>query len=192
MYFVMRDGKYIDLAGQSFQRLMDGTLGVDGVGPATVGDFADHMTTAFTDVRLKRFLEMRGADAGRMDMMVAQSALWVGLLYDDAALAAAAALVARYDWTEFAALRPLVPRTGLATPWQGGTLRDLARDVVAIAADGLRARARRNSEGQDESIYLEPLREIAAGAPTQSEFWLSRYHGAWQGDVRRIFRESAI
>jgi glutamate--cysteine ligase len=194
MYFVLRDGKYVDLAGQSFRRFLNGQLGNLVPGPATVGDFADHMTTVFTDVRLKRFLEMRGADAGTLDMMVAQSALWVGILYDPAALEAAAALVRRHAWTEFAALRPLVPRQGLDAPWQGGgsTVRDLAREIVAIAGDGLRARGRRDSQGRDETVHLAPLEAIVAGAPTQAETWLSRFHGEWRGDITRIFTEAAI
>ncbi len=192
MYFVVRDGEYVDLSGRSFRDFMAGRLGDLVPGPATMGDFADHMTTAFPDVRLKRFLEMRGADAGSAEMMLAQSALWVGLLYDEAALEAAAALVARRPWAEYVALRPLVPRQGLATPFAGGTLRDLAREVVAIAQDGLRARARRDSAGRDESIHLAPLEAIVAGAPTQAEHWLARFHGVWQGDVTKIFAESAI
>ncbi len=122
---------------------MNGDLSNTAAGTATVGDFADHMTTVFTDVRLKRFLEMRGADAGTLEMMVAQSALWVGLLYDDAALTAAAALVRRHRWQDFAALRAAgaAPGTRHAVG-QSGTVRDLARDLVAIARDGLRARAR--------------------------------------------------
>jgi glutamate--cysteine ligase len=197
MYFVFRDGAYIDVAGRSFRDFMAGTLDVPGVGQATIGDFADHMTTAFTDVRLKRFLEMRGADAGSVEMMVAQSALWVGILYDPAALAAASALVASRPWTEFAALRPLVPRTALGTPLGcagsgGGTVRDLARDMVAIARDGLRNRARYDAQGRDETIHLAPLEALAAGAPTQAERWLERYNGAWRGDVTRIFQEAAI
>jgi glutamate--cysteine ligase len=153
---------------------------------ATVGDFADHMTTVFTDVRLKRFLEMRGADAGSPAMMAAQSALWVGLLYDDAALAAASALVRCHDWTEFTALRPMVPRQGLSTPWQGGRLRDLARDVVAIAADGLRAR------GFGEAELLSPLEAIAEGEPTQADRWLDRYANEWAGDASLALVEAAV
>jgi glutamate--cysteine ligase len=185
MYFVCRDDKFIDLAGQSFRDHMAGRLD-PALGPATVGDFADHMTTAFTDVRLKRFLEMRGADAGSPAMMLAQSALWVGLLYDPAALDAAAALVRRHPWTEYAAVRPLVPRQGLDTPWQRGTLRDLARDMVRLARDGLQAR------GLDEARYLDPLEEIVAGGPTQAEHWLARFHGAWDGSVAPIFAEAAV
>ncbi len=192
MYFVYRNSRYIDVAGHSFRAFMDGTLGVPETGAATVGDFADHMTTVFTDVRLKRFVEMRGADAGTLPMMVAQSAFWVGLLYDSASLAAAKALVTREGWRDLVALRALVPRTGMATPWRGGTLRDLAREVLAIARDGLAARARRNAAGEHEGIYLQPLEAIAAGAPNQAERWLERYHGPWHGDASAMLREGAI
>jgi len=192
MYFVYRDGGYIDVAGQSFAGFMAGRVPALAGVTATIGDFADHVTTAFTDVRLKRFLEMRGADAGRADMMLAQSALWVGLLYDEAALSAAEALVRGAGWEDAIAARGAVPRQGLAAPWRGGTLRDIVGDVVAIAKDGLRARGRRNEAGDDEQAFLEPLQAIAAGAPTQAEHWLERYNGAWRGDIARIFQEAAI
>ena len=123
---------------------------------------------------------------------LAQSALWVGLLYDDAALAAAEALLHGMGRDDALALRAAVPREGLDTPFRGATLRDLARAVVEIARDGLHARAHRDATGADETIYLAPLEAIAAGGPTQAEHWLSRYHGAWQGDVRQIFAEAAI
>ena len=192
MYFVHRDGRYIDLAGQSFRRFLAGDLADLVTGPARVGDFADHMTTAFSDVRVKRFLEMRGADAGSLDMMVAQSAFWVGLLYDDAALTAADALVRRHPWADYQKLRGRVPRDALGSAWQGGTLRDLARAAVTIAGDGLRARHRLDGTGRDESVHLAPLQDIAAGAPTQAERWLERFRGPWGGDVSRIFAEAAI
>ncbi|MBB2200344.1 glutamate--cysteine ligase [Gluconacetobacter tumulisoli] len=193
MYFIVRDGVVLDVAGRSFRAWMNGDRqdGLEGLTP-TVGDFEDHMTTAFTDVRLKRFLEMRGADAGSPEMMMAQSALWVGLLYDDAALAAADALVREQAWEEYAGLRAVVPRLGLDAPWAGGCARDLARRMVDIAAGGLRARALTDAAERDESRFLEPLHEIAAGGPTQAERWLALYHGAWNGDVNRIFAEAAI
>jgi glutamate--cysteine ligase len=192
MYFVYRGGNYIDVAGASFRDFMDGKVpALAGITP-TVGDFADHMTTAFTDVRVKRFLEMRGADAGRTDMMVAQSALWVGLLYDKAALASAESLVKGMTWDDAVALRADVPRRGLAAAFRSGTLRDLARDVVAIAGDGLRARNRRDKFGDDESVHLTPLNEIAAGGPSQAEYWLARNRSVWNGDLREIFAEAAI
>ena len=192
MYFVYRSGRYIDVAGSSFRDFMNGKLHNETGTTATIGDFADHVTTVFTDVRIKRFLEMRGADAGRPDMMLAQSALWVGLLYDDAALTAAEALLRGAGWEDAVAMRAAVPVQGLNTLWRNGTLRDLARDVVAIAQDGLKARARFNQTGKTEVIYLDPLAAIAAGAPTQAEHWLARYHGAWGGDINKIFVEAAI
>ena len=194
MYFVYRGGEYVDVAGSRFRDFMDGRLhNLAGV-TATVGDFADHVTTVFTDVRIKRYLEMRGADAGSAEMMLAQSALWVGLLYDDAALAAAEAAVRGAGWADAVAMREAVPRQGLATPlpWRSGTLRDLAHDVVVIAGEGLRGRSRRDSAGQDETIYLAPLQAIVAGAPSQAEHWLSRLQTAWAGDLRQIFVEAGI
>jgi len=192
MYFIIRDGAFVDLAGSSFRDFLSGRLAARPGERPTIGDFADHLTTVFTDARLKRFLEMRGADAGTPEMMLALPAFWVGLLYDGAALEAAAALVRAHPWTEFAALRGVVPRRGLDTPWQGGRLGDLARDLVAIAADGLKARGRRDPDGRDERVYLEPLREIAGGGPSQAEHWLRRCHGAWGGDAAQIFEEGRI
>ena len=192
MYFVYRDGTYIDVAGQSFRAFMNGRLHNLSGTIATVGDFADHVTTVFTDVRVKRYLETRAADAGSAEMMVAQSALWVGLLYDDAALAAAEALLQGMQRDDALALRAAVPSQGLKVAFRGGTLRDLAREVVAIARDGLRARARLDSTGADETVYLAPLDAIVAGGPTQAEYWLARYRGDWHGDVSRIFAEAAI
>ena len=192
MYFVYRDGRYIDVAGASFRDFMNGRVPALAGITATLGDFADHMTTAFTDVRLKRFLEMRGADAGRADMMVAQSALWVGLLYDDAALSAGLSLVKDLTWDDAAAMRAAVPTRGLDAACGHGTLRDRVRDVVAAARDGLRARNLRDKAGNDESIHLDPLLEIAEGRPVQAERWLERNRTVWGGDVSRIFAESAI
>ena len=192
MYFVHRNGRYTDVAGQSFRRFMEGRVPELAGEAATVGDFADHMTTAFTDVRLKRFLEMRGADAGRPAMMVAQSAFWVGLLYDQAALAAALSLVRSQSWADTIALRNTVPKRGLETPYRGGgALRRIAGEALDIARDGLRARDRHDGSGRDEAALLDPLHEIIDGAPTQAEWWLERYRGAWNGDVTRIFREAS-
>ncbi len=190
MYFIQRDGRYIDLAGCSFRTFMAGRLDAAEGHVATVGDFADHVTTAFTDVRLKRFLEMRGADAGSPAMMVAMAAFWVGLLYDAAALDAAHALVRSHPADAFTALRPQIPALAMATPWAGGTLRDLAKEVLAISVQGLKARA--GMAGGDESSYLDLLHVIAAGGPTQAEAWRERYRTVWNGDVTRIFEEAAI
>jgi len=192
MYFVSREGRYIDVAGASFRAFMEGRLDNLVGTQATVGDFADHATTAFPDVRVKRFLEMRGADAGTPEMMLAQSALWVGLLYDEAALEAALASVRDVTWADAVAARDAVPRLGLATPFRGHSLRHLAGEVLAIASDGLRARARSNGDGRDERRFLEPLYAILDGAPTQAEYWLQQYHALLGGDVRPIFNLSDI
>jgi glutamate--cysteine ligase len=192
MYFVYRDGEFIDAAGASFRDFMAGKLpALPGV-HATLGDFADHCTTAFPDARLKKYIETRGADSGRPDMMLAQSAFWTGIFYDPAALAAAEALVRGLSYADILALRAAVPVSGINTKFGAGTLRDLARDAVEIARGGLKNRARKNAAGEDEQSYLAPLAEIAAGAPTQAEHWLERYHGAWNGDVTRIFAEAAF
>ncbi|MDE2319000.1 MAG: glutamate--cysteine ligase [Rhodospirillales bacterium] len=192
MYFIYRDGVYHDVAGASFRDFMAGRLEALPGERATIGDFADHATTAFPDARLKKYIETRGADSGSPAMMLAQSSLWTGIFYDPAALAAASALVKGDTYPDILALRAAVPATGINTKFGAGTLRDRAKEVVAIAADGLKARARLNQKGQDETFYLAPLQEIAAGAPTQAEQWLTRYHGDWNGDVTRIFEEAAF
>jgi glutamate--cysteine ligase len=192
MYFVYRDGEFIDVSGASFRDFMEGRLAALPGVRATLGDFADHSTTAFPDVRLKRWIETRGADAGSPAMMLAQSAFWTGIFYDKAALAAAAALVKDIPYDALLSMRAIVPRAGLATPFRAGTLRELARDAVIIADQGLRARGKQNAAGLDERLYLSPLHHIAAGAPTQAEHWLARYHGEWRGDVSRIWGEAGF
>jgi glutamate--cysteine ligase len=129
-------------------------------------------------------------------MMLAQSALWVGLLYDESALTAAEAIVRQLTWNELLALRAAVPRLGLEAKFTLGgraaLLRDWLPTVVAIAREGLRARARLGAEGVDETIYLQPLEAIAAGRPTQAEHWLARNAEAWHGDTTQILREAAV
>jgi glutamate--cysteine ligase len=196
MYFVYRNGQYIDVAGRSFRDFMHGRVPELAGEVATIGDFADHMTTVFTDVRLKRFLEMRGADAGSPAMMLAQSAFWVGLLYDEQALGAALDLVDGVDFEAAVSLRAVVPREGIEArldkPWPVRSLRALAKEVVGIARGGLAARARRASGGRDESGYLDPLLAIAEGGPTQAQHWLACYNGRWQGDVGQVLVEAAV
>jgi glutamate--cysteine ligase len=179
MYFIMRDGAWIDCAGASFRAFMDGRLNALPGERATMGDFADHVTTAFTDVRLKRFLEMRGADAGSPAMIVAQPAFWVGLIYDDAAQKAAAALVRDWGVEDIRALRAAAPAEGLGAVIRGRRLQDVAKDVLEIARGGLRAR------GLGEEVYLAPLEEIADSGLTQADRLLALYHGAWGGDAGR-------
>ena len=192
MYFVYRDGTYHDVAGRSFRDFMAGRLaGFEGQLP-TMGDFADHMTTVFTEVRLKTFLEMRGADAGPPAMLAALPALWVGLLYDDAAQKAAWSLVQDKCRSDIFSLRDTVPRMGLSAPWCGHTARELARDVLSIAEAGLRARARRNAAGEDETKYLAPLWEIVETGQTLADRWRAALLREWRGDMRRVFAASAL
>jgi glutamate--cysteine ligase len=186
MYFVMRDGQYVDCSGASFRDFLAHGLAGRPEIRATMGDWADHVTTVFTDVRLKRFLEMRGADAGSPEMMVALSAFWVGLLYDDAAQKAAAALVRPWPVAEMQALRLAVPAQALGASIGGHALRDVAREVLAISRDGLRAR------GLGEEALLAPVEAVLAAGETQADHWLRRYDTAWGGDVSRIFGEAAV
>ncbi len=191
MYFVFREGRYIDVAGQSFRDFMAGRLpGLPGEVPG-IGDFADHLTTAFPEVRLKRYLEMRGADGGPWKRLCALPAFWVGLLYDSTALDAAWDLVKNWTAEDHARLRRDVPRLALKTPRGSGTVRDVAREVLAIARDGLRRRARADSCGDDETLYLNTLEDIVAAGRTPAEELLEAYHTRWHGSVDPVFSEYA-
>ncbi|MEX0814399.1 MAG: glutamate--cysteine ligase [Dongiaceae bacterium] len=191
MYFVYRDGRYLDASGQSFRDFLAGRLPVLPGEIPGLGDWSDHLTTAFPEVRLKRFLEMRGADGGPWDRLCALPALFVGLLYDDAALDAAWDLVK--DWTaaEREALRREVPRRALHTPFRGRPLRAVALEMLAIARDGLRRRARLDRTGDDEGRFLNILHEIAESGACPAETKLEAYHGRWHGSVDPIFTEFA-
>ncbi len=191
MYFVNRNGHYVDCAGQSFRAFLDGRLpALPGERP-TLKDWADHMTTAFPEVRLKRYLEMRGADGGPWNRLCALPAFWVGLLYDRTALDAAWDLVKDFSLDEREALRREVPRTALKTPFRGGTARELALEALKIAGNGLERRARRNKKGADETVFLEPLIELAQANQCPAERKLELFHGAWKGSVDPVFREFA-
>ena len=191
MYFSYRDGVYHDASGQSFRDFMQGRLPILPGALPTLRDWSDHMTTAFPEVRLKKYLEMRGADAGPWARLCALPAFWVGLLYDDAALDAAWDLVKDFTLTERHALRDGVPKYALKLPFRGGTVRELAAQAVEIAIAGLRRRARHNADGQDESAFLEVLREIVDSGLTPAERKLALFHGRWQGNVDPVFTEFA-
>ncbi|WP_462114127.1 glutamate--cysteine ligase [Lysobacter xanthus] len=191
MYFVYRDGTYIDASGQSFRDYMNGRLPARPGFRPTMKDWADHMTTAFPEVRLKKYLEMRGADSGPWNRICALPAYWVGLLYDDAALDAAWDLVKDFSLEERHALRGGVPKQALKLPFRGGTALDLARESLKIAAAGLQRRARLNDNGVDESIFLAPLVDIVESGTTAAERKLELFHGAWNGSVEPVFREFA-
>ncbi len=192
MYFVYRAGKYIDVAGASFRSFLEGKLAALPGERPTIDDWSDHLTTLFPEVRLKRFLEMRGADGGRWRRICALPAFWVGLLYDEAALEAAWRLVK--DWTaeERQGLRDAVPRLALQAPFRSTTVRAVAREVLAISYSGLKARARINARSQDETIYLEPLKEIVASGRTVADDLIERYERKWGRDIDPIFEQLAF
>jgi glutamate--cysteine ligase len=196
MYFSYREGRYVDLSGQSFRDFMQGKLdALPGVHP-TLRDWSDHMTTAFPEVRLKKYLEMRGADGGPWNRLCALPAFWVGLLYDDAALDAAWDLVKDFTMAERNALRDSVPKHALklAAPsslGRGATVRDLARRALEISAAGLQRRARANRNGADERIFLQPLMDFVDANQTPAERKLELFHGEWNGSVDPVFREFA-
>jgi glutamate--cysteine ligase len=191
MYFVFRDGRYIDAAGQSFRQFLDGRLPVLPGERPRLSDWTDHLSTAFPEVRLKSFLEMRGADGGPWGRICALPALWVGLLYDQGALDSAWQLVRHWSMEEREALRAAVPKQGLATPTpNGGTLLELAGEILEIARAGLTARNRLNASGDNETGYLAPLQEIVASGRTPAERLLELYSGEWGGDITRVYGES--
>jgi len=191
MYFVFRDGRYIDAAGQSFRDFLKGELpALPGELP-TPSDWQDHLSTAFPEVRLKSFLEMRGADGGPWNRICALPALWVGLLYDQTALDAAWDLVKHWNLEEREALREGAPKSGLDTPVPGGgTLHDIAREALAIAHSGLVARNRPNASGDSEAGFLEPLHEIVSSGVVPAQRLLDKFHGEWGEDITRVYEES--
>ena len=191
MYFAKRDGKYIDASGQSFRDFMDGRLpALPGERP-TKADWADHLTTLFPEVRLKSYLEMRGADGGPWSRICGLPALWTGVLYDAPSLAAAWDLCKDWDIDDHERLRRDVSRLGLKATVAGRSVQDVAKDMVRIARDGLKNRARFSGGMVDERGYLSELEDIADSGVTPAERLLELYHGAWQGDVSRVYRDFA-
>ncbi|MEQ8826012.1 MAG: glutamate--cysteine ligase [Filomicrobium sp.] len=192
MYFVYRNGRYIDASGACFQDFLNGKLpALPGERP-TMDDWSDHMTTLFPEVRVKRFIEMRGADGGRAEMINALPAMWIGLLYDGAARAAAWDIVKDWSEEERQRLRDDVPRLGLQTPFRDETVQEIAKRVLAIAAGGLKARGYSDAVGEDERVYLSPLEEIAASGQSNADRYLEKYHGEWQGRIEPVFAETSV
>jgi glutamate--cysteine ligase len=188
MYFVYRNGKYIDASGKSFKDFMQGKLDVVPGELPTMKDWEDHLTTAFPEVRLKKYLEMRGADGGPWRRICALPALWVGLMYDSESLDAAWDLVKDWSVEEHQMLRDNVPKYGLCTDFRDGKVRDLALQVLKISRNGLEKRAITSSCGKDESIYLEPLQIIADTATTPSERKIGKFHSVWNQNLQGLFQ----
>ena len=192
MYFVKRGDIYHDVAGASFRDLLAGRLPQLPGERATISDWANHLSTLFPEVRLKRFLEMRGADAGPPEMLTALSAFWVGLLYDRSALDSAWDLVKGWSAQERQALRDAVPKLGLAATVAGRPLSDMAVEILALSRAGLARRANRNAAGEDESVFLNPLDEIVARRQTLAQRLAELYHAAWGGKVEPVMTELAL
>ncbi|HYE47158.1 MAG TPA: glutamate--cysteine ligase [Caulobacter sp.] len=191
MYFAKRNGLYVDLAGQSFERFIDGKLDALPGQRATMKDWADHTTTIFPEVRLKSYLEMRGADGGPWSRLCALPALWAGIFYDEAALAAAWDLCKHWTAEDREGLRRDVPRLGLKARIAGRSARDVAVDMVAIARQGLRNRGELDGSFIDETTYLGELEAIADSGLTPADRLLEKFHGEWGGDIGRVFQDCA-
>jgi glutamate--cysteine ligase len=191
MYFVKRGDKYIDVAGQSFRHLLAGKLpGLPGE-RATISDWANHLSTIFPEVRLKRYLEMRGADGNPWRRLPSLPAFWTGLYYDDASLDAAWDLVKSWSAAERQTLRDDVPKLGFRAKIRDRTVLDLARDCLALARAGLARRNRRDKSDRDETCYLDPLDAIVASGRTPAEELLEKYNGPWRGSVEPVFADYA-
>jgi len=192
MYFIVRDGEYINCAGESFRAFLEGKLPQRPGEKPTKKDWEDHLSTIFPEVRLKQFLEMRGADGGPWEGICALPALWTGLLYDGEALDAAWDLVKAWTAEERETLRRRVPETALSTPFRSVTVLDIAREVTEIARLGLKKRNRLNWEGADESVFLGPIHHTLRTGKTPAERLLDLYHGEWGGDISRVFTDYAM
>jgi len=191
MYFVKRGDDYVDVAGQSFRDLLAGKLpGLPGE-RATISDWANHLSTIFPEVRLKRYLEMRGADGGPWRRLPALPALWTGIYYDDISLDAAWDLVKDWSAAERQALRDDVPKLGFTAAIRNRSVLDIAKDCLALARAGLARRGRRDPSGHDETRYLNPLDIIVANGRTPAEELLEKFRGPWRGSVDPVFAEYA-
>lgn len=192
MYFVFRDGQYIDAMGQSFRDFLAGNLpALPGEKP-TAKDWENHLTCLFPEARVKRFIEMRGADSGPWQTLCALPAFWVGLLYDPATQKKVFDLIS--DWTEEERLylRGQAPHTGLKTKFRNSTVQEIASQLLDLSQQGLRARGKMDSMGADEAGFLAPLFKIIRDGKTPADILVEKYHGEWQGDMRRIFVDNAF
>ncbi len=191
MYFVQRDGKYHDVSGESFRAFMEGKLPQFPGWKPSFKDWGDHLTTIFPEVRLKQYLEMRGADSGPWRRLCALPAFWTGLFYNAAALDGAWEIVKHWTAQERQSLRQAVPVEGLAAKIAGRSLREIAADVLKLSRAGLAARAITGCKGRDETQFLDVLDESVASGQTLADELITHYQGDWNGDVTRVFRDYA-
>ncbi len=191
MYFVMRDGRYVNTAGESFRAFLAGKLPqLPGERPV-LKDWSDHVTTIFPEVRLKTYLEMRGCDSGPSRRLCALPAFFVGLLYNQSSLDAAWDLVKDWNAAERQTLRDAVPRQALKAKIRGRTVQAIAREVLAISRAGLKSRNKQGCKGKTEASFLDVLDETAATGKTAAENLLDLYHSSWNGNIDRVFRDYA-
>ncbi len=192
LYFVKRGDTYHDVAGSSFRDLLAGKLAALPGERATMSDWVNHLGTLFPEVRLKRYLEMRGADCGSPAHILALPAFWVGLLYDEASLDAAYDMVKDWTTSERQGLRDAVPKLALSAPFRGGIVNELARQALDLSRAGLKQRARRDHHSFDETRYLAPLETFVERKRTAAESWLEAYHKRWGEKIEPIFSEAEI
>lgn len=192
MYFVYRDGKYIDAAGLSFRDFLAGKLAALPGEQPTIDDWSDHLTTIFPEARLKRFIEMRGADGGPWRRICGLPAFWVGLLYDSEARGAALDLISGWSAEERQSLRDEVPKRGLSTPFRNQTVQDLAKQATRIATLGLKNRARLNSRSEDETIFMDFVEEASETGQSPADELMLRLDRTWKGEINRIYAEYAF
>jgi glutamate--cysteine ligase len=191
MYFVKRGDKYIDVSGKSFRDFFAGKLAALSGERPTISDWANHLSTIFPEVRLKRYLEMRGADGGPWRRLPSLTAYWVGLLYDDDALDACWQMVKGWSAEERQKLRDDVPRLGFKAEIGNRNVLTLAQETLRFAARGLTRRKRLDRNGRDETRYLRPLEESVARGITPAEELLEKFNGVWNGTVEPIYEEYA-
>jgi glutamate--cysteine ligase len=191
MLGIYKGNVFMDAKGASFQDFIDGNLSICPGQKATQADWQNHLNTIWPEVRVRRFLEMRGTDVGPPEMIKALPAFWVGLLYDKTALDAAYDMVKDWSNEDRDYLRIMTPMHGLQTPFMNGTttVQEIAKNCLALAEAGLRRRGIRNEHGQDESIYLEPLKEIAESGRNWAQRLTESYNGPWKGDIKHLFNE---
>jgi glutamate--cysteine ligase len=191
MYFIKRGDRYIDVAGMSFRDLLAGRLAALPGERATLSDWANHVSTIFPEVRLKRYLEMRGSDSGPWRRLPALPAYWAGILYDEDGLQAAWDMVKTWTADERQKLRDDVPRLGFKAAIQGRDVLSLAQDTLRLAERGLARRRRFDSAGRDETHFLRPLQDFVARGITPADELLEKFHGPWGGSVDPAFTECA-